>query len=48
MMPDANITYGLLPTEAQLFMTQNDYAFTMGMLGIACAVMFWLGFNNHT
>ena len=42
------IEYGLLPTELQLYMTQNDYAFYMGILGILCGVMFWLGFNNHT
>ena len=42
------MNYGLLPTEIDLAMTLNDYAFYMGFLGIICAAFFWIGWNNHT
>jgi len=42
------MNYGMLPTPTDLAMTMNDYALYMGFLGIFCAVLFWIGFNNHT
>jgi hypothetical protein len=43
-----NFNYGLLPTEVDLNMTQNDYTFTIAMLGMTCAFVFWLGWNSHS
>jgi len=39
------MNYGILPTEIQLHMTLNDYAFSIGLLGIICGFVFWLGWN---
>jgi len=37
-----------LPTNVDLSMTATDYTLSMAFLGIACAVMFWVGWNSHT
>lgn len=42
------MNFGLLPSNIDLNMTLEDYSFSIALLGISCAVMFWVGFNNHT
>ena len=42
------MNYGILPTPTDLAMTLNDYSLTMAFLGLVCAMMFFIGFNNHT
>lgn len=43
-----NYEFGVLPTNVDLHMVHEDYAFTMAMLGITSAFAFWIGWNNHT
>lgn len=42
------MNYGLLPTEADLSMTLNDYSFSIALLAICCGFVFWLGWNSHS
>ena len=40
------MNYGIFPTEIELGMTMNEYSFSMALLGIVCAFVFWIGWNS--
>ena len=43
-----NIDFGVLPTNLDLHMFPNDYSFSIALLALTCAFVFWLGWNAHT
>lgn len=42
------LDFGVFPTNVDLCMTPESYAFSMAFLGMFSAFLFWLGFNSRT
>ena len=43
-----NFNYGVLPTNVDMNMFEEDYTFSIALLGIVSAFAFWIGWNSHT